>query len=321
MSNNKNVARIEANMMTAFELENIKAQLGALLENNPKKIEAFKTNILKISLSYGLDNCSPESIINCGVQALTLNLPIQAGQGYIVNYGGTATFDCGYKGWQILAKRAGFAVLADVVYACDEFNQSGFGFNREMVFNPDLANRKSSDDKWAKQHLTGVIVSIREIETGLDSSAFVPADMIHKIVATSPSQKSEKGKQYSPHEKWAEQMFCAKAIKQVLSKFPIDLAKSTELQQAIEMVNVTESTAQAQAKEPEGYSQERFDEYYPKWIELVSSGKKKAMAIITQFSNSYALTSEQLERIMDLRNHEPIEGDIADAETTESEVD
>lgn len=315
MSNQLSVR--ETKVMDAFALEGVKEQLSSLLANNPKKIEAFKTRILKMSLSYGLDKCTPESIINCGLQALTLDLPLEAGQGYIVNYGGSASFDCGYKGWQVLAKRAGFSVVADVVYSCDEFSQAGFGFDKDIMFNPDFASRKGSDDEWAKNNLTGVIVSIMEDGTGNKTHAFVPADMIRKIVGMSPSagKTSSSGKKHSPHDNWAEQMFAAKAIKQVLSKFPIDLAKSSQLAEAISIVNSSESKAQQQAAaEQAGYPQERMDELFPKWAEMVREGKKPAMAIITQLSNSYKLTATQLEKVMTLKDYEPIDVETENAE-------
>ena len=298
----------ENKVMDALELEGIKAQLQGLLGNNQRKIEAFKTKILKISLNAILKDCTPESVIGCGVQALTLDLPLEAGQGYIVAYKGVATLDCGYKGWQVLAKRAGYSVLSDVVYDCDEFSQSGFGFDREMVFNPSFSQRKGSDDKWAKANLTGVIVSVMEDDSGQKTQTFVDAAMINKIVGKSPSKDSS----HSPHNNWAEQMFAAKAIKQVLSKFPIDISKASQLQEAIEIVNTTESMAQQQS--PQGlseYPQERFTENFPKWRDLVASGSKKAMAIITQLSNSYTLTSKQLEDVMTLTNFEPIDGEVA----------
>lgn len=301
----------ETKVMDAFALEGIKEQLKGLLGSDPKKIEAFKTRILKISLMSGLEKCSPESVINCGLQALTLNLPLEAGQGYIVNYGGTANFDCGYKGWQVLAKRAGFSVTADVVYSCDEFSQSGFGFNREIVFNPDFNSRQGSNDKWAKENLTGVIVSILDDKNGANSYTFVPADMINKIVGMSPSKNSS----YSPHNNWAEQMFAAKAIKQVLSKFPIDLAETAQLSQAISIINGTEVNAQQHATtESASYPQERMDEMFPQWADMVRDGKKPAMSIITTLSNSYKLTSKQLEKLMTLKNFEPIEAEVDHAE-------
>jgi recombination protein RecT len=313
MSNQLSVR--ETKVMDAFALDSIKEQLNSLLSSNPKKIEAFKTRILKMSLSYGMDKCTPESIINCGIQALTLDLPLEAGQGYIVNYGGTASFDCGYKGWQVLAKRAGYSVVADVVYECDEFHQSGFGFDREIVFNPDHSRRNGSDDAWAKQNLTGVIVSILEDKTGNKTHAFVAADMIRKIIGMSPSagKEGKGGKKYSPHDNWAEQMFAAKAIKQVLSKFPIDLAES-QLAEAMGIVNNTEQMAQqAAASESKEYPQERLDEMFPKWKELVEEGKKPAMAIITQLSNTYRLSPSQLEKVFKLKEYEPLEGEVANA--------
>lgn len=314
---NQQVAKREQQMMGAFELDNVKTQLAALLEGNPRKIEAFKTRMLKIGLSYGLTNCTPESLINCGLQALTLDLPLEAGQGYIVNYGGVATFDSGYKGWQVLAKRAGLSVKADVVYACDAFEQDGFGFEAKITFQPDYTQRRGSDDEWAKQHLTGVIVSVREDETGLITTMFVPADMIFKIIGKSPSAgKTDKnGKKHSPHDNWAEQMFAAKAIKQVLSKQAIDLAKHSQLQEAIGIVNNTESMAQSEATaEANFYEPEKFDANYPKWVDRVKTGRNPAMAIITQLSNTYSFTAEQMEQLMDLRNHEPIDGEVTGAE-------
>ena len=305
------VAQVETRLMDAFQLDGIKKQLQSLLQDSPNKIEAFKTRVLNMSLNYGLDKCSPESIINCGLQALTLDLPLEAGQGYIVNYGGKAQFDCGYKGWQVLAKRAGFSVQADVAYSVDEFYQEGFGFDRDITFTPAFNQRKGSDDKWAKANLTGVIVSILEDATGNKTHAFVDAAMIQKIVGMSSSVKSEQGKKFSPHENWAEQMFAAKAIKQVLSKFPIDLSKASQLQEAIQIVNNTELGAQPVGPAP--YPSERFAELFPKWKELVANGKKPAMAIITQLSNAYQLTEEQLEEVMTLRECEPIQGESNNA--------
>ena len=68
----QSVARVQENVMGAFELEAIKAQVSNLLDNNPAKMEAFKTKILAISLSYGMDNCPPESII---VVSTAVNVP------------------------------------------------------------------------------------------------------------------------------------------------------------------------------------------------------------------------------------------------------
>lgn len=306
----------ESAVSDALSLDSIKNQVKSLLGNNERKIESFKTKMLKIGTSYGLDKCTPESIITCGIQALTVNLPLEQGQGYVVNYGGTATFDCGYKGWQILAKRAGYSVQADVVYSCDEFGQDGFGFNREMTFVPNYSDRKGHDDKWAKENLTGVIVSIMEDETKNESHTFVTAEMIMKITGMSQSagKQAKNGKMYSPHDNWAEQMFAAKAIKQVLSKFAIDIQEAAELHQAIDIVNQSETVAKEHVeKQNATYPQHKFEENYPKWKNLILSGKRKAMSVITTVSNGQNLTESQLEKVMDLKKFEVIEGEVSDA--------
>lgn len=306
---NQAVATREDKVMSAFELEGIKNQLSSLMQNNPRKIEKFKTKILTLSLTSGLKDCTPESIIHCGLQAVTLDMPLQQGQGYVVKYGGIAQFDLGYKGWQILAKRAGFSVLADAVYNGDTFSDSGYGFDREVTFIKG-EDRKPSDDKWARQNLKAVIVSIMEDATKVKTLRVVDADMIHKIIGKSPA--GMKG----PHGSWADQMFCAKAIKQVMSKFPIDLSAS-ELGDAIDMVNTTETTAQETAS-ARTYTDERFAEVYAAWVDLVESGKKAAMAIITQVSNGFALSPEQMQKLMDLQNIKPvIDGEVVNTETGE----
>jgi len=61
----------------------------------------------------------------------------------------------------------------------------------------------------------------------------------------------------------------------------------------------------------EQYPADRFNENYPKWRELVANGEKPATAIITQISNSYQLTDEQLANLSELQQFEPIEGEKA----------
>jgi len=303
---NKSVAVREETVMSALEVQSIRDQVTSILGSDQKKMEIFKTRILKICLNDGLKNCTPESIIECGIQALTLNLPLEGGQGYVVAYKSKATLDVGYKGWQVLAKRSGYLVIADAVYKCDQFHQSGFGFNREMVFNPDFSSRNSANDEWAKANLTGVIVSIKDNSTGQETSTFVPADMIHKIVASSPSASSD----WSPHKKWSEQMFLAKAIKQVISKMPIDLAKSNDLQNAIDYTNSTESIAQQKDNEKSLYPQDKFDSFFLTWTDYVKTGRTKATAILSQLQSKHVLTPEMTIQISHLQMLEPFDNEI-----------
>ena len=81
-----NLAVRETKVMEAFEIEALQNQVRGLLGSNQRNIEAFKAKIIKLSLSDILKNCTPESVIGCGVQALTLALPLEAGQGYAGRY-------------------------------------------------------------------------------------------------------------------------------------------------------------------------------------------------------------------------------------------
>lgn len=300
--------RRKTEVMDAMDASIVQDQLKTLLCGNPQKLEEFRTKILQLSLQSGLSNCSPESIIGAALNAVVLNLPLEAGQGYVVNYGGKAAFDAGYKGWRVLAKRAGFDVVADTVYVGDEFSCSGFGFDKQINFKHG-SDRKPYDDGWAKSNLTHVIVSILEHETGLRTSEIIEAGMIHKIVGKSPSMASDQGRAHSPHSKWADQMFKAKAIKQVVSKLPVDIEKGRDLHRAVKVINETESHAQALA-EPAvspSYPDEKFDDYYPQWQKLVESGRKTPDAIRSQLQRAYTLTDEQIARLQALYDVEPIE--------------
>lgn len=304
------VVKRETQIADTLQLDSIKNQVNGLLDSNPRKMEAFKTRMIKMSTSYMLKDCTPESLIAAGVQALTLDLPLEAGQGYVVKYGSEAQLDVGYKGWQVLAKRSGYSAMADNVYACDFFEQSGFGFDVKMDFQPNHSDRKTADDKWVQENIKGVIVSIREDETKLVQTRFVERDMLIKIVGMSPSMGSEKARKYSPHENWASQMFSAKALKQILSKMPIDL--SSTMAEAIQIVNGTEAAAQNQPTKMPLYSDEKFEANFPKWKKLVEDRKKSAVTIITQFSNGYSLTEKQTEKLRELYDSEPIEGEVVE---------
>lgn len=66
----------------------------------------------------------------------------------------------------------------------------------------------------------------------------------------------------------------------------------------------------SQKQDKQGYSQIKFDKNFPEWKVLVESGEKQAMAIITQFSNSFKLTTKQMAEIMTLKDFEPKKEDI-----------
>ena len=62
------------------------------------------------------------------------------------------------------------------------------------------------------------------------------------------------------------------------------------------------------------YTDERLADNFPKWIESVENGSRRAMAIITHISNSWVLTEGQLIKLNSLIDYEPIQGEVVEAE-------
>jgi len=297
----------EETALAVIELEETQDQIRAMLQNDPHKMQVWRTRMLTLCTNNEmLAKCTPISIIKVGLQALSINLPLEGGQGYIVKYGNEAQLDYGYKGWQMLASRAGWSILADAVYACDEFSIDGSGHDAVFKFKMFLGDRPSQNDQWAKENLRGVIVSYKEKGKDEVIKRWVTRAMLEKIRGMSPAKDSK----HSPYQKWHEGMMIGKAIKSVASKMPIDLTIATEFSRAMGIANDYEiGHQQASAQEAETYSDEKFDELYPQWVNAVKSGKYKAGNIMMQVASNKRLTPEQKKRMLDLAQYEALEGE------------
>ena len=100
---------------------------------------------------------------------------------------------------------------------------------------------------------------------------------------------------------WFDEMSLKTVIKKACKTHFEDIYSNMEeldnTQYELENVN-------KEAQEKESYPEEKFKENFPKWEELVKSGKKKPMAIITQMTNSFNLNSEQIATIETLNDIE-----------------
>lgn len=308
---NDMISAQEQAISEAMDLDDLKLQIANLLEGNAAKTEAFKTRMIQLSSSEGLKGCTPQSIIKVGVQALTLNLSLQFGQGYVVKYKTEAQLDIGYKGWKLLADRSGFETAATPVFNCDEFRVEGVGFSQKIHFVPeaDAGKRTPSDDKWARDELRCVIVSYRpKGKPDEENHEIVDRQMILKVMGMSKTNTSGT---HSPYMNWFVQMAVAKALKMVLSKMAIDLSEASQLGTAFSIVNETESNQQKAGEKgaPPEFPAERFDELFPQYENLVRSGTKTASRLLNQLSAAYSLTDDQTDRLMGLRSLEAIEGE------------
>ena len=197
-------------------------KLEAAFVKDESKKEDFKSALITISQDKNLANCNVNTIFSSAfcLASLGLSLNKTLGLGYVLKYKQDAQPVISYKGWQVIASRAGIMVKADSVFSCDEFSRDLSSFDEKIVFKPADNNkeRKPSNDEWYLKNLTGVLVRLKDTISGFEKSSFVPADKLAKIRNMSPSANSS----FSPHKSWAEEMNRAKAIKYVLSKEPLD---------------------------------------------------------------------------------------------------
>lgn len=83
----------------------------------------MRTVMMSVEKTPKLMQCSVQSIVNAATTAAVLGLECDGvtGQGYLVPYGGVATFQIGYKGYNTLGARAGYTITGSVVREGDAF--------------------------------------------------------------------------------------------------------------------------------------------------------------------------------------------------------
>lgn len=309
MSKNELQSAKEKEFADLMEADLVKDQLAELLGNDSGKTQRFKQRMLKLSTMQGLEKCTPVSIVKVGIQALTLNLPLELGQGYVVKYGAEAQLDVGWKGWQVLAKRDGIMVKLQDVFECDTFKIDGVGYDADITFSPNYKDREKEDDKWARKNILGVLVTTLSIADNVQSSTFVERSTIMKLMDASPSNTAADSK-HSPYANWFVEMCYAKAAKYVLSRLPIDIATSSGLSDAIAFTNESETkVAQGEAAKTahKVMDDEKFKSLVPQWEAIIKGGQRKASDIINQLQTIYSFTPAQLDTLMDMRKHEAID--------------
>lgn len=226
------------------------------LLGDPAKREKFSATLINVALDGALATCSPESIVKSGLQAAELDLSLNKNMGlaYIVRYKKDAEFQIGYKGWQLLAKRAGIRLNVTPIYDCDEFEISSDGFDTTVKHIPNLDAQQDHLPEWVESHLKGVLVSTKE--DGEVSHKFVSIGKIQQIAGVSPSKKNGS---YSPYSLWNLEMYMGKATKYVLSKMPMQeqLARAVEMENDVDKRHIAENQS-SQNKADDGVIDAEF---------------------------------------------------------------
>lgn len=176
-----------------------------------------------ITLAGQYKDAPLEQLARCCVEIASLKLPIlkQAGQAYIVPRGGVYNVEIGYKGWLVLAKRAGIEVRAYPVFKGDEYSFEVEDFEQKFKFKPSAENLKSErNNEFVNENLLFIAVATKDLKTGIVGVELVDFFTLARM----KNQSSGKNTTYSS---WLLEMYKAKAIKYVLRKMPIDTMDST----------------------------------------------------------------------------------------------
>jgi recombination protein RecT len=118
------------------ELTARKTVFAELLPPSVSADKLMRTVMMSVERNPRLAECSVQSIVNAATTAAVLGLECDGvtGQGYIVPYKTTATFQIGYKGYTTIAARAGYTITGGVV-------REGDAFEYEMGSTPYVRHR------------------------------------------------------------------------------------------------------------------------------------------------------------------------------------
>ena len=216
MSNNSLIIQKKQKIEKYLDSEKTKKRIMALF-GDEKRAEKFRATILNIALDNSLLKCSEVSIIKSALAIAEAQLPIskQLGLAYIVPFGNEAQPIISYKGYKHLLRRDGILVKAREVYDVDDFKMEFDGF--EDKFSLKIGKRENNE-KWIKEHLIGIWVSVKYTDVNEVENYFVPREKLEQLASLSKAKNSK----YSPYNSgfWLEMML-AKAVGYVARKIGV----------------------------------------------------------------------------------------------------
>jgi recombination protein RecT len=112
--------------------DKVKNYLESILKDRAGQ---FITSLVSMSnLTPGLAKCEPNSLMQCGLKAASLNLPLDNNLGfaYAIPYGNKASFQMGWKGFVQLAQRTGQYKTINVITVKEGELKKWDSFNGEL---------------------------------------------------------------------------------------------------------------------------------------------------------------------------------------------
>ena len=230
MTNTKALIERKQKLTKYLESQEVSKRLADLFGGDEKKASKFKATLFNIVLDPDLNSCSLPSILKSALAIAEAQLPIskQLGLAYIVPFKSEAQPIISYKGYKHLLRRDGILIKAREVYDVDEFKQEFDGFDDKFYLK--VGGREDSE-KWIKEHLVGVWVSVKYIDLEEVENFFVSREKLDQLANLSKAKNSK----YSPYNTgfWLE-MYLAKAVGYVARKIGVS---GDAFEKAVEIEN------------------------------------------------------------------------------------
>ena len=199
--------------------DSIKRYVESLLKDRTGQ---FITSLVSMAnLTPGLAKCDPKSLLNCGLKAASLNLPLDNNLGfaYAIPYGREAQFQAGYRAFVQLAQRTGQYKRINVieVHAGELVKWDSFTEELELCLIEDVETRE-------KQPVIGY-AGMFELLNGYRKVSYWSKEKV-----TKHAKRFSKTFTRGPWQTDFDAMAKKTVIKELLSKWgPL----STEMQEAV----------------------------------------------------------------------------------------
>lgn len=176
-------------------------------------------------------------LAKCCIEIANMKLPItkQAGQAYVVPRNTTINkgtpderkisvlnVEIGYKGWLVLAKRAGIAVRVYPIFKGDDYTYEINGFEQNFTYKPNINNiLAEKTEQFIENNLQFIAVATKDLISKVETCDLVEIALLKKLRSKTQSKSG------GVYKDWLLEMYKAKAIKYVLKKMPIDTLDSS----------------------------------------------------------------------------------------------
>lgn len=203
--------RAKAQFMEVCGMKRLNAIVGE--DNSANFLSDFLT------LAEQNPNADFTQLTKCCIEIANMKLPIskQAGQAYVVPRGGALNVEIGYKGWLVLAKRAGIAVRVYPIFRGDDYTYEINGFEQNFTYKPNFQNiTAEKTEQFIENNLQFIAVATKDLISKVETCDLVEFPLLKKLRSKTQSKSG------GVYKDWLLEMYKAKAIKYVLKKMPID---------------------------------------------------------------------------------------------------